>query len=277
MNATGAKRGFTLIDLLVVIVIIAVFVGCIPSALNSSREAGRRASCINNQKMIALAFQNYASTYNNRFPASASVTTASDGRQTVGGWSYLVRLLPFMEYDPLYKTLPQNGDPEDSSNQAIVAAMNAQLGEFVCPSGPGRSAKQSAGITNYKAMVATTRDSLVMVVNPQATPPYGSMSASSTGVPLHPDGTIFPGIGLTAHEIVDGLSHTIFTSETIDEAASRWTVGKEVTLVGLPQKSSPTGTTPAAPVQLLSAARLRQNLGRKLGRYKSRSANILLL
>ncbi len=33
----------------------------------------------------------------------------------------------------------------------------------------------------------------------------------------------------------------------MDQAASRWTVGKEATLVGLPQKSSPTGATPTPP------------------------------
>ena len=37
------------------------------------------------------------------------------------------------------------------------------------------------------------------------------------------------------------------TIETMDETASRWTVGKEATLVGLPQKSSPTGEKPQAP------------------------------
>ena len=47
-------------------------------------------------------------------------------------------------------------------------------------------------------------------------------------MPLHPDGAIFPGAGVLAADIMDGLSHTIFTIETIDEAASRWTVGKEV-------------------------------------------------
>ena len=170
--------------------------------------------------------------------------------QTVGGWSHLVRLLPFMEYDALYKTLPTNGDPEDTSNPAIVTAMNTQFSEFVCPSGPRRrasSAQQSAGITNYKAMGATTRGSLVMVVNPQATPPYGTMSPIPGTVPLHPDGAIFPGNGTRAADVLDGLSHTIFTIETIDEAASRWTVGKEATLVGLPQSSSPTGTTPQPP------------------------------
>ena len=66
-------------------------------------------------------------------------------------------------------------------------------------------------------------------------------------LPLHPDGAIFPGNGIRAADVLDGLSHTIFTIETIDEAASRWSVGKEATLVGMPQSSSATGTTPQAP------------------------------
>jgi len=182
------------------------------------------------------------------FPPSASVAKSPDGKTlTVGGWRYLVRLLPYMEYDPLYKTLPPNGDPEDTSNPAIAAAMNTQLSEFLCPSSPRGSAWRasgSLGITNYKAMGATTRGSLVMVVNPQATPPYGTMSPIPGTVPLHPDGAIFPGTGIRGADVLDGLSHTIFTIETIDEVASRWTVGKEATLVGLPQSSSPTGLTP---------------------------------
>ena len=96
-------------------------------------------------------------------------------------------------------------------------------------------------------MGATTRGSLVMVVNPQATPPYGTMTPIPGTLPLHPDGAIFPGTSnIPAAAILDGLSHTIFIIETIDETASRWTVGKEATLVGMPQSSSPTGTTPQA-------------------------------
>ena len=95
-------------------------------------------------------------------------------------------------------------------------------------------------------MGATTRGSLVMVVNPQATPPYGTMSPIPGTVPLHPDGAIFPGNGIRCADVLDGLSHTIFTIETIDEAASRWTVGKEATLVGLPQSSSAHGHYAAA-------------------------------
>ncbi len=241
---------FSLRELLVVMMILAILLALLLPLFNATREAARRAECLNKTMQIGLAFQNYASTFNNRFPPSASVTKAADGKQTVGGWSHLVRLLPFMEYDAFYKTLPSNGDPEDTSNRAIVTAMNTQLREFVCPSGPRRNASSSQptpGITNYKAVGATTRGSLIMVVNPLATPPYGTMSPIPGTVPLHPDGAIFPGTGTSAADIQDGLSHTIFIIETIDEAASRWTVGKEATLVGMPQSSSPTGTTPQAP------------------------------
>ncbi len=258
MDTTGSNRGFRLIDLLVLVVIFAAFTGCLFPAISASREAGRRASCQNRVHQIGLAMQNFASTFNNCYPPPASVTKAADGTQTVGGWSLTVRLLSFMDEDVLYRTLPRNGDPEDTSNQATVTAMNTQLKELLCPSGPRGSTQQNsaagsqtAGITNYKAVGASSRDSLAMVANPRAKPPYGTMEEHPEhpgAAPLHPDGAIYPSTGnLPAADIRDGLSHTIFIIETIDEAASRWTVGKEATLVGLPQKSSPKGTTPQAP------------------------------
>ena len=223
-----------------------------PKAAHDLRVA---AAILNKSHQIGLAFQNYASTFSNAYPPSASLTKNPNGNtQAVGGWSFLVRFLPFMEYDALYKTLPADGDPEDSSNQAIVTTVNRQMTEFVCPSSPRTSSRpQSVGITNYKTMGATTRGSLVMVVNSQATPPYGTMSPINGTLPLHPDGAIFPAASnLPAADFMDGLSHTIFTIETIDEAASRWTVGKEAMLVGMPQTSSPTGTTPQPPLNFFA-------------------------
>jgi len=247
MNTTRAKRGFTLIELLVAIAIIGILIGLLLPAIQAAREAARRAKCLNNEKQIGLAMHNFASTFNH-FPPSASLTKAPGGnKMTVGGYSLLVKLLPFMEYDTIYRRLPLNGNPEDASNQAIATAMKAQINEFLCPNGPRgvtpqnpAAQPQTAGITNYKAMGATTRDSLKMVADPTAKPPYGTAT-------LHPDGAIFPGNGLRFADCLDGLSHTIVTIETMDETASRWMVGKEATLVGLPQKSSPTGAAPQAP------------------------------
>ncbi len=62
------RRGFTLVELLVVISIIALLMALLLPALQQAREVARAAECANNLKQLGLAFQLYVADHDGTFP-----------------------------------------------------------------------------------------------------------------------------------------------------------------------------------------------------------------
>ena len=130
MELRNARRaGFTLVELLVVIAIIGILVALLLPAVQSAREAARRASCQNQLKQITLACQNYADTYRELPSASSRLDPANINDE--GRWGYLVQLLPFIEEANIDDQIDRTQNWYEENNNFLRQTV---IQGFRCPS-----------------------------------------------------------------------------------------------------------------------------------------------
>ncbi len=89
------RRGFTLVELLVVIGIIAVLISVLLPALNRARASSNSIWCLNNLKQMGIAIQMYAGDHQGRLPIAYWDGYSSPNKEGATDWAWLI--LPYMK------------------------------------------------------------------------------------------------------------------------------------------------------------------------------------
>jgi prepilin-type N-terminal cleavage/methylation domain-containing protein/prepilin-type processing-associated H-X9-DG protein len=133
MRRTRSSRGFTLVELLVVITIIALLMGLLVPAVQSAREAGRRAQCANNCDQIKTAILAFA-LKKDRMPYSVSTQPAgASGAALISGW--VPPLLADLDRNDLYQIYQTNNTGTLNTFTLPHGYMYAQpIAILMCPS-----------------------------------------------------------------------------------------------------------------------------------------------
>jgi prepilin-type N-terminal cleavage/methylation domain-containing protein/prepilin-type processing-associated H-X9-DG protein len=202
MRISRSRPAFTLIELLVVIAVLAILAGLILPAVQSAREAARRAQCATNLKQLALATQGFASAHQG-FPGIMIIRQIGRYPYESTHASVHVTLLPFLEQRPLYDAINLDVDIFTTDTMPVenATAASRRLSVFMCPS---ESADDHLpwGPLNYRANDGLCEFRLVPFPGP--IPAVAKIESGAFGRRER-------ALGLAAFR--DGLSNTLLFSE----------------------------------------------------------------
>lgn len=202
------REAFTLVELLVVLAVLGLLLALLLPAVQASREAARRAQCLNNLKQLGVAAQLHHDALRH-LPAgdpqvSCPAYPAIPAR--LYRWSWLAMLTPYLEQSNVHQALhldvPLYGHtgiyqgPGYGVHPDNQQPVSYQVSLFLCPSDPRTRVDADYGPTNYKACWGS------------GVAPWTIYTDKTT------DGVFYEASHTCVDEIRDGTSHTALISES---------------------------------------------------------------
>ncbi len=287
--ALKQDRGFTLIELLVVIAIIGMLVAILLPAIGAAREAAKLNTCKNNVAGIGKSLALYRTANGNKAPfpvvsstdpktatpglsnTKGTVSTSTSTTNSAAGYSWVVKILPYMDMGPLYTSISDRSqkfklDAFDTviADAVVLNGTSSQrhvstrvLANFRCPSAGNDSALQLDTITYGTAptygeydKVKYTDPATQAAIYP-ATTNYVALAAThqelmfDKATPQKGNGVIVygtNGIGT----INDGEAYTAVMTETKEPFFSSWYDGTTSFVVATPGEVTPSPAVPTS-------------------------------
>jgi len=178
--------GFTLVELLVVIVIVAILIALILPAMGRAREVARRSGCLNAQHQFVLGASMYATDFTNHWPDAKRDIAAVDWHTLWIGQAVFTR---FSEYARQLGTRPMScpnlahiatDTPFTSPGVGVYTMWNYLAGhDTSVPNINGTPAGPVVGTPGFPRTVTPWTPAILMQDSNSATPILTDLSHSS--------------------------------------------------------------------------------------------------
>ena len=202
--ARQESRGFTLVELLVVITIIGILIALLLPAVQAVREAARRLQCSNNLKQTALGLHLYH-TAKGVFPAGLS-----ESADTTNWRTWCTYTLPFLEQESLASQIPTVSGYEKLYRTVIAT--------YCCPSDDSAISRDSlhdfggSGFTHGNVVACFSADGTWIQPGP---PSNGITTAENPSAASGRRALFNLNIANSIADVKDGTSHTVAISEIV--------------------------------------------------------------
>jgi len=155
MKQSSAKCGFTIVELLIVIGIIAVLVALLLPAVRKAREAAYTTACLSNIRQAGFTLNIYALDYSYTIPTGTSWGNISSTTQALSYWS-----------DTVY-----NANKKSRKYDALFLNLTTKQYRLACPKNSYESWAAVASAPGYAMVTASGGGSPVFSVRPYGTFP----------------------------------------------------------------------------------------------------------
>ncbi|WP_422927304.1 DUF1559 domain-containing protein [Singulisphaera sp. PoT] len=189
-NRSTPRGGYTLIEVLVVVLVIFLLAALLLPAVQAVREGARNTQCKANLKQLGIGINLYSSVHE-CYPPNGFLWGSKESGNSL---SALLFILPYIEQQTLYSSINMaiaQGSDSYSYPPALLTVGTTVVPLFICPSD-----SKDGMFNSYRFNYGT----------------WGAFADESSG---DPDGPFGMGKRPSQASVTDGLSNTAFMSERI--------------------------------------------------------------
>lgn len=281
MSRGRCRRGFTFLELLVVLAVIAVLVALLLPAIQAARERARLLSCHNNLRQLGIALGQYQFLHRTLPPGAVAITLPVHVENVPEGIGWIGQILPQLGEGAMFERVDSELPLRSFAAGADEAGQAAGLPVAdMLPAVDGAVPEKKIAVPVHPALAVLRCRSSPAPFGQEPISAYaGCHNSTAKAIDAEADGLLYANSSESLEAVPDGSSNTLLVGERSERLPGLgWLFGDRGTLRnGLPLSEEQKAGELKEQSELIAAAAtdeekqaVRSRLAAEVGGFASR-------